>query len=352
MRRRGRAAKAVLGAGGAWTRHRGVARGSRSPRCCHVASGMLPSRANSCQQPNPSHRGLVNVDHIARSAADRPHPPSPTPAAGSTPTHRTRRPRRTTAAGPPPRPVGARRRLPRPADARPPGHTQRPCAAASARRRPPEASRRRRRAWRHAIGRLERGRGNANDSSWLAIAPRLPQVPPGRDRLAVERLGLGDGPAPSEHVGEVTSRDELEAPVAKVVVRRDRLRVPPPRLAQAVGDPLHLTLPGLPGNWRNTMNCHEEGLAGDSVGLSRQPAPRRPQEMLHAGLDLSRKRVDVHAKATRCRPPCDVPADDGAWGRLGAGVHDRVRDRRHRPIRDSQETRGVHRVVPARPPVG
>src|SRR5450759_2097034 len=38
----------------------------------------------------------------------------------------------------------------------------------------------------------------------------------------------------------------------------------------------------------------KRGLAGDNVGLSRQPAPRRPHAMLYAGLDLSRKRLDVH----------------------------------------------------------
>ena len=36
------------------------------------------------------------------------------------------------------------------------------------------------------------------------------------------------------------------------------------------------------------------GLGGENVGLSRQPALRRPDAMLYAGLDLSRKRLDVH----------------------------------------------------------
>src|SRR5665811_1807855 len=34
--------------------------------------------------------------------------------------------------------------------------------------------------------------------------------------------------------------------------------------------------------------------AGDNVGLSKHPAPRRSHGMLYAGLDLSRKRLDVH----------------------------------------------------------
>src|SRR5664280_419967 len=38
----------------------------------------------------------------------------------------------------------------------------------------------------------------------------------------------------------------------------------------------------------------KRGLAGDKGRVVKQPAPRRPQLMLYAGLDLSRKRLDVH----------------------------------------------------------
>ncbi|HEV8699103.1 MAG TPA: hypothetical protein VGQ89_15510, partial [Candidatus Limnocylindrales bacterium] len=41
------------------------------------------------------------------------------------------------------------------------------------------------------------------------------------------------------------------------------------------------------------LNAMKKGLAGDNVGLSKQPAPGGP-DMLYAGLDLSRQRLDVH----------------------------------------------------------
>jgi len=45
------------------------------------------------------------------------------------------------------------------------------------------------------------------------------------------------------------------------------------------------------------------------------------------------------------------PAGDRPRGRLGARLHDRLRDRRHRPVRDPWQARRVHRPVPSRLPV-
>jgi hypothetical protein len=42
------------------------------------------------------------------------------------------------------------------------------------------------------------------------------------------------------------------------------------------------------------MECHEEGLAGDSLGVVRATSTRRPRSCLYAGVDLSRRRLDVH----------------------------------------------------------
>jgi hypothetical protein len=61
------------------------------------------------------------------------------------------------------------------------------------------------------------------------------------------------------------------------------------------------------------LNAMKRGLAGDNVGLSPQPAPGR-QEMLYAGLDLSRQRLDVHlldeegetVDVTAVRPDADA----------------------------------------------
>ncbi|HEV8699294.1 MAG TPA: hypothetical protein VGQ89_16490, partial [Candidatus Limnocylindrales bacterium] len=50
---------------------------------------------------------------------------------------------------------------------------------------------------------------------------------------------------------------------------------------------------GLRSLWIRRLNAMKKGLAGDNVGLSKQPAPGGP-DMLYAGLDLSRQRLDVH----------------------------------------------------------
>jgi hypothetical protein len=164
-----------------------------------------------------------------------------------------------------------RRRPPRPADARLPGHTRRPRAAASARRRPPEASRRRRRSWRHAVGRLERGRGTRTTrAAWRSRrgCPSAARQGSSRGRAPRHRRL----PRPAEHVGEVPSRDELEAPVAKFLVRGDRLRAPPTRLLQATGDSLHLTLPG-----PRELAHHDGNVVGGAVGDG--PPWRRSREV-------------------------------------------------------------------------
>ena len=49
--------------------------------------------------------------------------------------------------------------------------------------------------------------------------------------------------------------------------------------------------------------------------------------------------------------PLRAAADDRARDRLGAGLHDRRRDRRHQPLRHPQEAGRLHRAVPAGPPV-
>ncbi len=58
------------------------------------------------------------------------------------------------------------------------------------------------------------------------------------------------------------------------------------------------------------------------------------------------------ASRTGRRPPLHPAADDGPRDRLGARLHDRGRDRRHRTVRVPHQTGRLHRPLPARLPVG
>jgi hypothetical protein len=70
--------------------------------------------------------------------------------------------------------------------------------------------------------------------------------------------------------------------------------------------------------------------------------------MLHVGLDLSRKRVDVCWISSEGLHPA---ADELPGDRLGHRLHDRLRDRRNQPVLLAGEADRVRRLVPAREPV-
>ena len=60
----------------------------------------------------------------------------------------------------------------------------------------------------------------------------------------------------------------------------------------------------------------------------------------------------ARAQAPRRRPPLRTAVDDDPWGRLDARVHDRGRDRRHRPLPQSGQADRLHGPLPARLPIG
>ena len=65
-------------------------------------------------------------------------------------------------------------------------------------------------------------------------------------------------------------------------------------------------------------------------------------------LDRQIDTINTRAARRRRRPSLRAVAVDRSGDRLGAGVHDRRRDRRHRPLRVAQEAVRLHRAVPAR----
>ena len=84
------------------------------------------------------------------------------------------------------------------------------------------------------------------------------------------------------------------------------------------------------------------GVAGREL-LERLAIPQPWRGTVDASLrlidDLDRQIDDIkrELRAARCRPPLRAAADDRPRDRLGAGVHDRRRDRRHRPLRVSRK---------------
>ena len=57
------------------------------------------------------------------------------------------------------------------------------------------------------------------------------------------------------------------------------------------------------------------------------------------------------AERSRRRPPLYPAADERPWDRVGAGLHDRRRDRRHQPLPLAAEAVQLHGLVPARSPI-
>jgi hypothetical protein len=70
-------------------------------------------------------------------------------------------------------------------------------------------------------------------------------------------------------------------------------------------------------------DCHEEGPPGDTlVVFTEKRAPRRPAHMLHAGLDLSRKKLDVCLLSGRGEhlDQLAVPPEVDSLRRLARGI--------------------------------
>ena len=63
------------------------------------------------------------------------------------------------------------------------------------------------------------------------------------------------------------------------------------------------------------------------------------------------RRLRARAASARRRPPLRAAAAQRARDRLGARLHDRGRDRRHRPLPLPDQARRLHRALPARLPV-
>ena len=82
-----------------------------------------------------------------------------------------------------------------------------------------------------------------------------------------------------------------------------------------------------------------------SGGLTEGASLRRPVFMLHAGLDLSRRKIDV-CLLSAGGEIVEVVGRSG--DRLGAGVHDRRGDRRHQPVRHAEEALRLHRALSTR----
>ena len=68
-------------------------------------------------------------------------------------------------------------------------------------------------------------------------------------------------------------------------------------------------------------------------------------------LDREITQIDRELKALGCGSPLHPAAADSSRDRVGARLHDRVRDRRHPPIRVTRETDRLHRPVPPRLPI-
>jgi hypothetical protein len=88
---------------------------------------------------------------------------------------------------------------------------------------------------------------------------------------------------------------------------------------------------------------------------SRDPAAvarhRRRQPSADRGPRAPDRRHQPRAAVLGRRPSLRAAAVDRRGDRLGAGVHDRGRDRRHRAVRDGQQAGRLHRPVPEGQPV-
>src|SRR5438067_10102111 len=62
------------------------------------------------------------------------------------------------------------------------------------------------------------------------------------------------------------------------------------------------------------------------------------------------RRLRKRVATTRHRPPLRAAAAHRPRNRLGARLHDRSRDRRHQPLRHTDETDRIHRPLPTTPP--
>jgi transposase len=97
------------------------------------------------------------------------------------------------------------------------------------------------------------------------------------------------------------------------------------------------------------------GVAGREL-LDRLEVPQPWRGTIDASLelidDLERQIAQINTELRRRRrPPIRPTAADRSRDRLGAGVHDRRRDRRHHALSVAEEAVWLHRPVPARAPV-
>ena len=74
--------------------------------------------------------------------------------------------------------------------------------------------------------------------------------------------------------------------------------------------------------------------------------------MLIDSLEAQVDEVNAKLRAERCRPPIRAEAADGARDQLGAGLHDRRRNRRDQPLRDRHQADRLHRPLPQGGAVG
>ena len=138
----------------------------------------------------------------------------------------------------------------------------------------------------------------------------------------------------------------LPTPGVRAERERARFRLHLVRHRTALKNRIHATLIAF-GHPVPVPTCSASRPALLERSLVPEPWARRSPRACGWSTSSSRDpRLRGRAPRARCRPPLRAAPDDRARHRLGPGLHDRLRDRRHPPVRHAQEARRVHRPLP------